>query len=244
MVGAHEQLGAEPMDEQDLPQTEPAVDDRGRVARRRFLFGAGAVTASGAAWALSGAGHGAKTVKSAASSTFAVVFLARDDVPFDAQTVAAAAGKQGVPVLLTDRTNLSPEAKAELQKLNPTLVIIVGGTEAVSQNVENQVNALGFPTQRIAGSNRDDTAAKIADYDAGLTGQFGPTGAAGPTGPAGAGGGGGSPGPTGPTGAGATGPAGVTGPTGGFGPTGPTGDFGPTGPTGDIGLTGPTGDTG
>lgn len=41
-------------------------------------------------------------------------------------------------------------------------VIIVGGTPAVSSNTANQIKSLGISIKRIAGSNRYDTAARVA----------------------------------------------------------------------------------
>jgi hypothetical protein len=212
-----------------------------RHTRRKFVAGAGSAVVAGAGWLLS-RGHGSRpeSVQAAAAgtNTFPIVFVARDDVPFDAQTVGAVGGKAGVPVLLTNTFNLNSSTAAELTKLNPKLVIVVGGNQAVSDNVVAQIEALGFPVQRISGLDREGTANALADYDAGITQP------AGPTGPAGAPGGSGGPGPTGPQGAGSTGPTGPIGPSGPTGAQGPTGDVGPTGPVGVAGATGPVGPTG
>jgi hypothetical protein len=178
-------------------QPEEPEGGHNRLPRRAFVLGAGAAVAGGV-WGLSNAkstGH-PEQIAAGGTSTFPVVFVARDDVPFDSQTAAAVAGKAGVPVLLTNPASLSSSTAAELTKLNPKLVIVVGGTGAVSDHVVSQIEALGFPVQRLSGGDREGTAEALADYDAGVTQPTGPTGPAGPPGP----GGGGGPGPTGPTG--------------------------------------------
>lgn len=254
---------------------ESEATSGGHIARRAVLFGGGA-TLGGAA--LGGALLGAVGIPGvggtfgamsamAATGSVVIVFVARDDVAFDAAVAAAIAGKIGAPVLLTSTDSLSSSTAGELAKLNPTLVIIVGGTLAISDAVVAAIEALGLKTQRIFGDDAEGTAVALAEYGltlgavAGPTGPSGPTGPAGPEGPPGSGGGGGvgptgPAGPTGPSGTGGgglgpTGPAGPTGPvgtspTGGSlpGPTGPTGPSGENGPTGSIGVTGPTGSIG
>lgn len=219
-------------DEDDgVPETEPTTPTEPaatRITRRATLFGGSAVLGGALLRAATYRKPGTTTIKTAAGSG-KVVFLARNDVPFDAQTAAAIAGKAGVPVLLTDPNQLPTSTANELKKLNPSLVIIVGGPAAISTTVETQVQALGFPTQRVYGGNRDETAVALAEYGQGVTQPPGPTGPTGHTGNTGPTGGNGPTGPTGPTGRSVT------------GPTGPTGDVGPTGPLGPTGNTGANG---
>jgi hypothetical protein len=235
-------------DDHEVPETEPATDesDLTRITRRATLFGGSAVlgTALLRVVTFKGNKQGVTSIKTGAGSG-KVVFLARNDVPFDAQTAAAIAGKAGVPVLLTNPNNLSTSTADELKKLNPSLVIIVGGPLAISDTVKAQVEALGFPTQRVFGTGRDETAVALAEYGEGVTPAKGPTGPAGTAGPTGARGvTGPANGPTGPAGgSGPTGPGG-SGPTGAGGPTGASGTPGDTGPTGASGTPGDTGPTG
>jgi len=53
----------------------------------------------------------------------------------DALSGAAAATKQGGPVLLVTRDSIPAAVKAELDRLNPGNIVIVGGTQAVSAAV-------------------------------------------------------------------------------------------------------------
>lgn len=84
----------------------------------------------------------------------------------DALGGSALAGVLDGPILLTDPNTLPPVALAEIQRLNATHAVILGGTGAVSTAVENALKAeLGSGAgvvERIAGSDRYDTANKTA----------------------------------------------------------------------------------
>ncbi|GAC1541410.1 MAG: hypothetical protein NVS3B12_28950 [Acidimicrobiales bacterium] len=68
------------------------------------------------------------------------------------------------PTLLTAASALSSQAAQALQSLAIKQVIITGGTVAVSQTVESQIQAMGITTQRLAGPDRTATAATIAQF--------------------------------------------------------------------------------
>ncbi|AEB65224.1 N-acetylmuramoyl-L-alanine amidase [Bacillus sp. FSL K6-2819] len=80
----------------------------------------------------------------------------------DAISAATMAYQKNAPLLYTNKDNLSSETKTRLKELKTKTVIIVGGTPAVSANTANQIKALGISVKRISGSNRYDTAAKVA----------------------------------------------------------------------------------
>ena len=78
----------------------------------------------------------------------------------DALTAASVAGSQGAPVLLT-RTGTLPAATAEvISDLGATQIVVVGGPDAVSDDVLSQLNAIA-PTERVAGDDRYTTAAAL-----------------------------------------------------------------------------------
>ena len=62
------------------------------------------------------------------------------------------------PILLTDPTDLSPETMTELERLQPSRIVILGGTAVVSTVVEQSL-ATFAPVTRIAGRDRYATAA-------------------------------------------------------------------------------------
>jgi len=83
--------------------------------------------------------------------------IARADDYADA--LAAASLSDGGPVLLSDRDRLSDAAAAQLDRLQPDLVTLMGGEAALSSQVEEDVEARGFTTRRVAGGDRYQTAA-------------------------------------------------------------------------------------
>src|SRR5687768_2503675 len=68
-----------------------------------------------------------------------IAFLARADDPVDALAAGAVAGALGSIVLLTDTDALSPAAAQGLADFAPDLVVIAGGTDAVSAEVEAEL---------------------------------------------------------------------------------------------------------
>jgi putative cell wall-binding protein len=67
-------------------------------------------------------------------------------------------GGQGAPVLLTKKGSLSSEAKELLKNLQVQTVYIMGGTAAVSQEVEDAVRDMHIATIRVAGADRQATS--------------------------------------------------------------------------------------
>jgi len=84
----------------------------------------------------------------------------------DALAIGPAVWDQGFELVLTDPASLSAAAQSTLVNLGVANVIIVGGTSAVSANVESQIKALGINiAYRIAGADRTQTAAQIATFE-------------------------------------------------------------------------------
>lgn len=65
------------------------------------------------------------------------------------------------PVLLTDPYKLSDDAAGEIKRLGVERVYILGGTGAVSKDVENAVADIGISVERIYGADRYKTAVEI-----------------------------------------------------------------------------------
>ncbi len=95
------------------------------------------------------------------------VVLARKDMFPDALGGGVLADVKTAPVLLTSSTSLDGAAKDEINRsLNGLAgtVYILGGTGAISTDVENAVKALDsdYTVTRISGADRYETAAEIA----------------------------------------------------------------------------------
>jgi glucose/arabinose dehydrogenase len=82
----------------------------------------------------------------------------------DALAGSAAAGTRGMPILLTTRGQLPNETKAELNRLNPQRIWVLGGTSVITENVRTALAAYASSGQavRVAGSDRFATAAAIS----------------------------------------------------------------------------------
>ncbi|HZT67053.1 MAG TPA: cell wall-binding repeat-containing protein [Acidimicrobiales bacterium] len=79
------------------------------------------------------------------------------------------------PTVLTDPSSLSAPAQSALQSDGIKQVLLLGGTAAVSQNVQNQIAAMGITVTRVAGQDRTDTAAQVASIEIQISGWTGAT---------------------------------------------------------------------
>ena len=91
-----------------------------------------------------------------------VVVLTRSHEYADALAGAPLAHMYDAPMLLTHTDRLVESTMDEIQRLGAEKVIILGGPAAISEDVENELADLGLEIERIAGSNRFETAAMIA----------------------------------------------------------------------------------
>ena len=81
----------------------------------------------------------------------------------DALAGGAVAGHQGAPVLLTKPDAIPAVIAAELERLNPGKIVVLGGESAISASVVTAADAYtGGTVERIAGDNRYDTAGDVA----------------------------------------------------------------------------------
>lgn len=82
----------------------------------------------------------------------------------DALAAAALAARRDAPILLSEPDRLPAATAAEIERLAPSTVTVVGGTAAVSERVAAAIGALaGTPdVARVAGPDRYATAAALA----------------------------------------------------------------------------------
>jgi hypothetical protein len=93
-----------------------------------------------------------------------VVYVATGENFPDALGAAATAALGLGPVLLVQQNSVPAPTLAELNRLQPPDIVIVGGTAVISNGVKATLEGLGWgPTvTRIAGANRYDTAAALS----------------------------------------------------------------------------------
>ncbi|MGB8000855.1 MAG: cell wall-binding repeat-containing protein [Anaerobacillus sp.] len=94
-----------------------------------------------------------------------VVVLGRGDLSVDALTGSVLAKKYNAPLLLTKNNELPTVVEAELDRLHPEKVYILGGPAAISENVVKQLSAKGYLSdiERISGENRYETSIAVAN---------------------------------------------------------------------------------
>ena len=90
------------------------------------------------------------------------VFVATGASFPDALAGVPAAARANAPVLLTARNELPDATRAELDRLNPSRIVVLGGPGVVSDGVKSALGAYAGSVVRWAGANRFATAAKIS----------------------------------------------------------------------------------
>lgn len=90
-----------------------------------------------------------------------VVYVATGTNFPDALAAAPAAAAQGGPLLLVTPTSIPDVVLAELQRLNPASIVVVGGEAAVNSAVYNQLTTLTPTIKRESGADRYETARAI-----------------------------------------------------------------------------------
>lgn len=92
-----------------------------------------------------------------------IILATGQDFP-DALAAGPLSVQMDAPILLTRKTLIPESVKEFISYAEVKNVTIIGGTEVISQDIENYLkNKMGLNVERIAGINRFDTAAKIAD---------------------------------------------------------------------------------
>ena len=80
----------------------------------------------------------------------------------DALAGVPTAAADGAPLLLVRPDSIPPAIATELQRLAPSSIVVLGGTAAISADVEAQLGAYAGAVSRIGGTDRYDTAVKIS----------------------------------------------------------------------------------
>ena len=91
------------------------------------------------------------------------VWLATGASFADALSTGAAAGRRGGPLLLVEGCGMPSSTAAELSRLDPAAITVVGGPAAVCDGVlEHARSITGVQPSRVAGVDRFDTAAALS----------------------------------------------------------------------------------
>jgi putative cell wall-binding protein len=105
----------------------------------------------------------AKVSASVTPKGVAVAYVASGSSFADALSGTALAGSQKAPVLLTKSSALPKATLAELQRLKPGRIVVLGGSGVVTSSVVSQLEGLtSGGVTRLAGDDRYETAAAVA----------------------------------------------------------------------------------
>ncbi|GAA0747115.1 cell wall-binding repeat-containing protein [Clostridium oceanicum] len=94
------------------------------------------------------------------------ILISSGEVFADALCAAPLASKYKAPMLLSPKKSLTSGLKNEIQRLNPSNVIIIGKEGAISENVANQIKDINsnIHISRIGGEDRYETSVLIAKH--------------------------------------------------------------------------------
>lgn len=124
-------------------------------------------TTSGVVHRLAGANRYA-TAAAVSADTFApgvpVVYVATGRSFPDALAGVAPAGRDGAPILLTNPAELPAETAAELARLHPARIVVLGGSGVVSNAVVSALHAYttGGGVTRLGGADRYATSVAVS----------------------------------------------------------------------------------
>ena len=92
-----------------------------------------------------------------------VVYVASGEKFPDALSAGPAAAYQGGPVLLTLPGELPAVVKEQITRRAPDRIVLVGGTDSVSESVFTELGTLAPNVERLAGQDRYDTSRLVAE---------------------------------------------------------------------------------
>ena len=101
-----------------------------------------------------------KYYRAAATDT---VFIASGAEFPDALSAAPAAAANRAPVLLVPRSGIPAAVAAELKRIGPSTIYVIGGTGAVSSGTQAALRAYAGTVERISGADRYATSRAIAE---------------------------------------------------------------------------------
>jgi putative cell wall-binding protein len=104
----------------------------------------------------------AAAISEAAFSSAPVAYVATGAGFADALAGAAAGALRGGPVLLVERDSVPSATAAELERLRPASIVVLGGTGAVGSAVAQQLRQWSASVTRAAGTDRYATAVAVS----------------------------------------------------------------------------------
>ena len=91
------------------------------------------------------------------------VFLVNGNAIADALTATPLAKLKSAPILLTEKDKINDVTANEIKRLKAKNIVIIGGKNSISTNLEKSLIESGKTVERISGLDRNDTSKKIAE---------------------------------------------------------------------------------
>jgi putative cell wall-binding protein len=91
-----------------------------------------------------------------------VAYVASGEGFADALSASAAAGAKGGAVLLVQKDGIPSPVATELRRLKPQRIVVLGGTAAITPEVETALRAFSTSVSRIAGADRYAVSAAVS----------------------------------------------------------------------------------
>jgi putative cell wall-binding protein len=156
----------------------------GPTAVSEAVLGQLGALATGGATRISGPNRGATSAATSAQAftrDVPVVYVANGNGKSgfaDALAGAAAGAYRRGPMLLIDRDGMAPEVGAELKRLTPRSIVVLGGSGVVSDALVGQLRAYSSDVRRVWGGDRYATAVEVSrdTFPTGAAGAFVATG--------------------------------------------------------------------
>ncbi|MDH6181996.1 putative cell wall-binding protein [Microbacteriaceae bacterium SG_E_30_P1] len=102
--------------------------------------------------------------QSAYPETAPVVYVASGENYPDALSAGPAAASEGGPLLLVRPTAMPALIRAEIVRLNPAKIVVVGGPASVNEDVFFSLSSLADEVVRVDGADRYQVSRNVAEY--------------------------------------------------------------------------------
>lgn len=109
-------------------------------------------------------GTAAELARASVPAGVGTVYVAQGYSFADALSATAVAGSTGTGILLVQPNQIPSVTARELQRIAPRRIVVVGGTRAISAEVQRALGAYAPRVDRVGGSNRYETSALVSQH--------------------------------------------------------------------------------
>lgn len=92
-----------------------------------------------------------------------IVYLASGESFADSLSASALAARKSSPLLLTESNTLTSRSLSAIKAWSSKKIVLVGGVNSISSEIEEKLKSLGLEVTRISGEDRYETSVKISN---------------------------------------------------------------------------------